>query len=63
MNDLLTTEQIENIEFNPVKNDTIITIMRDLDGNYRGFTQKYGKLIQVRTAEPNAALTLLMTHE
>jgi hypothetical protein len=61
--DILTVEQIELLEFSPIKNSAIITLFRDLDGNYRGFMQKDGKLIQAREISPEYTLQKLLTHE
>ena len=33
------------------------------DGNYKGWTWKYGKMIEVRDVGPETVLQLLLTHD
>lgn len=61
MIDELTLKELKDINWNPTSNDDVITIIRQPDGNYRGFMQKNGNLVQVRQGEPNTVLQLLLT--
>ncbi len=63
MNDDLTPEQLKKVVWNPMRNENAITIVKDRDGNYRGFMQKNGQFVQVRQGDPNTVLQLLITHE
>jgi hypothetical protein len=51
------------MDYDPNTNPDVISIIRQPDGNYIGYTQKNGKLIQVRQGDPATVLTLLITHE
>ena len=61
MIDKLEAKELEKIEWKPAKNANIISIVKRKDGNYRGFMQKNGKLLQVRQGDPNTVLQLLLT--
>lgn len=37
-------------------------IIEDADGNYRGTTTKFGKVVFVRAGDPATVLTMLITH-
>ena len=63
MIDELPKEELEKLEFSPLKNNDAISIIKQKDGNYRGWMHKNGKLIQVRQSEPNTVLQLLLTAE
>ena len=52
----------EDAEWNPEKNDNVIAIVRQPDGNYKGYAKKNGKLVQVRTNDPQIAMVQLITH-
>jgi len=58
-----TKEQIEKVDFSPVTNPNVIALVKDTDGNWRGFMQKNGKLIQGRQYGPDIVLTLLITND
>lgn len=51
------------IEYNPEKNENVISIVKQPDGNYCGFMQKFGKLIMVREVSPETVLLALLTHD
>lgn len=53
----------EKIEFDPAKNEKVISLLHDKDGNWRGWTQRFGKLVEVREAKPEDCLVKLLTHE
>lgn len=40
----------------------VFLIVKDTDGNYRGFTSKNGQFIQCREVGPESALQVLLTH-
>ena len=63
MIDELPKEELEKVEFSPLKNENVISIIKQDDGNYRGYMHKNGKLVQVRQGEPNTVLQLLLTAE
>lgn len=62
MNDKLNEEELKKVKWNPQTNKDVITIIRQVDGNYRGFMFKNGALVQVRQGDPNTVLNLLLTH-
>ncbi len=55
----------EPTEFNwdPKVNHDVISIVKQDDGNFKGFMYKNGKYIEVRQGDPNTVLQLLITHE
>lgn len=53
---------MEDKHYNPEKNADAISIIRQEDGNYKSWCQKDGKLIEVRTGDPQSALLALITH-
>jgi hypothetical protein len=57
----LSPARLDELDFSPITNDNVITIMLMEDGNFRGFTKKNGKLVQVRQGDPNTVLQLLLT--
>ena len=63
MNDDLKPEDMKKLDFDPQKNADAISIVRMEDGNYRGFMQKNGKLVQARQADPGTVLQLLLTSD
>lgn len=62
MNSDLNEDELKKVVWNPQRNENVITILKDKDGNYRGFMKKNGKFIQVRQADPNTVMQLLITH-
>lgn len=50
------------IDYSPVTNSDVISIIRQSDGNYIGYTQKNGVLISERQGDPVTVLGLLITH-
>lgn len=55
-------EELTDAQFNPAKNPKVIAIIQQEDGNYKGYTQKFGKVITVRTNDPQTVLLELLTH-
>lgn len=53
---------MEQIEFNPEKNEKVISIIKQEDGNYIGYMKKFGKLVSVREIGPETVLQRLLTH-
>lgn len=51
------------IEYNPEKNEKAISIIQQSDGNWIGKTQKFGKLVESRSNDPQTVLMELITHE
>lgn len=48
--------------YNPYQNPDCITIVKLEDGSWKGITQKFGKVIEVREAKPEDVLVKLLTH-
>lgn len=63
MTDDLSVDFIKELQCNPLKNHDSIVIIKQSDGNWRGFMWKIDKLVQVRQSDPNTVLQLLITHE
>jgi hypothetical protein len=51
----------KKIEFNPEKNHDAISIIKQPDGNWKGWMWKNGKLYEERQVDPSTVLLLLMT--
>lgn len=62
-NDELTLAEIREIEGNPLANKDAILMVKQPDGNWRGFMWKTDKLVQARQSDPGVVLQLLITHE
>lgn len=58
----LTEEELKKVKWNPTTNKNAITLIKQEDGNWRGFMQKNGKFIQVRQGDPGTVLSLLLVH-
>lgn len=52
----------KEIEYNPEKNPNVISLIKQEDGNWKGYTQKFGKMVEVRDIGPETVLQLLLTH-
>jgi hypothetical protein len=50
------------MDYNPETNPNVISIVRQEDGNYKGYTQKFGKLVEVREVKPEDCVVKLITH-
>ncbi len=61
MNHDLTPEEIAALECHPEKNHDSIVVMRQPDGNYRGFAFKNGALVQTRQGDPQTVIATLIT--
>lgn len=53
---------MDNIETNPQKNKDAISLIKQADGNWKGYMHKNGKLIEERQGDPLTVLQLLLTH-
>lgn len=60
--DSLNDDELKKIVWNPARNKDAIVIIKQPDGNWRGFMHKHGKLVQVRQGDPNTVMTMLITH-
>lgn len=60
--DQLTEQELSKVEWNPIKNHDAIVIIKEKDGNYRGFMFKNGKFIQTRQADPGNVMQALIIH-
>lgn len=58
-------ERIKNMkpEYDPEKNPDAISIIRQQDGNWMGWMQKNGKMVEAREIKPEDVLLKLITHE
>lgn len=69
-------EKIENLEVenaelkrtgehihNPEKNPKAVSIIQQEDGNWKGFMNKNGKVVEARDYDPQMVLQALLTHE
>jgi hypothetical protein len=63
MEGIKETEQAKLKYYSPEINDKAISIIQQEDGNWKGYTQKFGKLIEVRDVGPDAVLQRLLTHD
>ncbi len=52
----------QEASFSPLNNKNVISIIKQEDGNYKGWINKFGKLIEVRGISPDEVLRLLLTH-
>lgn len=50
-------------EYSPEKNPAVISLIKQEDGNWIGYTQKFGNLIEVRDIGPETVLQKLLTHD
>ena len=53
----------DTIDFDPKTNHDAISLVKQPDGNWKGYMTKHGKFIEVRQSDPNTVLQLLITHE
>jgi len=56
------TQEIIN-EHDPAKNPSAISLIRQKDGNWRGWGQRNGKMVAIRDINPETVLGLILTHE
>lgn len=49
-------------DWNPHTNPNVIALVRQKDGNYKGFAQKNEAMVEVREIGPETALQRLLTH-
>ncbi len=50
-------------EHDPSKNAKAISLIQQPDGNWKGYGNRFGKLIVVREMSPNDCLVKLLTHD
>lgn len=63
MNYDLPIDEVAKLDCNPITNKDAIVLIKQPDGNWRGFMNKGGKLVQDRQGDPNTVLALLITHQ
>jgi hypothetical protein len=61
-NNELSPDELKKVKWSPLSNKDAIVIIKQPDGNYRGFMTKNGKLVQVRQSDPNTVMQMLITH-
>jgi len=49
-------------DHNPYTNKDAISIVKQPDGNWKGWMQRFGKVVEVRDIGPETVLKLLLTH-
>ena len=49
--------------WDPSENADVISLVKQADGNWKGFAQKFGNLIEVREVGPQDCLSALLTHD
>ncbi len=54
-------EKSKNI-YDPADNPKAISIIEQEDGNWKGWMQKFGAVIEVREVSPTDCLLALLTH-
>jgi len=59
----LTPDELKKVTWNPTRNPDVISIIKQPDGNWRGFMMKNGKLVQARQGDPGTVMQMLITHE
>lgn len=52
---------VEN-EYNPNKNPDAISIIKQEDGNWKGWMNRFGTVVEVREIGPETVLKMLLTH-
>lgn len=57
-----TPARAEESDFNPHSNREAISIIRQEDGNWKGYANKYGSVIVVRDVDPSIVLLRILTH-
>lgn len=62
MNYDLPIEEVKALDCNPITNTDAIVLIKQVDGNWRGFMTKNGQLVQERQGDPGTVLSLLITH-
>ena len=55
--------EYEDSHFNPVKNDKVISIIQQNDGNWKAYGQRNGKMLEVRQGKPQDVLGVFLTSE
>ncbi|MDE2015909.1 MAG: hypothetical protein KGI72_05300 [Patescibacteria group bacterium] len=55
-------EEKEDKYYNPFLNPDAIVIVKQADGNYKGWANRFGKVVEERQFDPLVVLQLLLTH-
>lgn len=55
-------EVVEVINWDPTVNRNVISIIKQGDGNWKGYMLKGEKLLEVRQVDPQYCLQALLTH-
>ena len=50
-------------EFDPHKNPEAISIIRQKDGNFKLWGQRFGKMVELRAVKPEDVLIEFLSHE
>lgn len=50
-------------EFDPYKNPEAISIIKQKDGNFKLWGQKFGKMVELRGVKPEDVVAEFITHE
>ena len=72
MNNLTPAEELKKAEeqqgtqeqeFSPYKNPEAISIIRQKDGNFKLWGQRFGKMVELRAVKPEDVLMEFLSHE
>lgn len=55
--------KLDAMQFSPYENADVICLIKQADGNWRGWMQRFGKVVEVREIKPEDALVKLLTHD
>lgn len=50
------------MDYDPNTNEKAISIIQQEDGNWKGWMQRFGKVVEVRDISPEVVLQRLLTH-
>lgn len=53
--------EMNDREFNPLYNPDAITIIKQIDGNFKLWGQRFGKMVEIRSVKPEDCLSEFLT--
>jgi hypothetical protein len=51
------------MDYDPNTNENAISLIKQEDGNWKGWMNRFGKVVEVREVGPDACLQKLLTHD
>ncbi len=54
---------VDEPQHDPYKNPDAISLIKQTDGNWKGWMNRFGKVVEVRDVGPEIVLKLLLTHD